>query len=99
MQKVSLFLKYCKIKLTHIGAYGTYKPFRWLPDCEKIAYVAGIGLRVANPDRMDKTKAHGAARGVPDFRQRQSIYTRMVNIITGDGNGGITIENTRGVWR
>jgi hypothetical protein len=65
MQKVSLFLKYCKIKLTHIGAYGTYKPFRWSPDGKKIGYVAGIGLHVANPDRSDKAKAHGVAHGVP----------------------------------
>ncbi len=34
---------------------------------------------------------------VRDFRQRQSIYIRMDNVITGDGNGRVEIENTRGV--
>ena len=56
MQKADLFLKYCKIRLTHIEAYGTYKPFRCSPDGKKalllFCIANSISLLSAEADYM-----------------------------------------------
>ena len=52
--------------------------------------MAGIGLHVANPDRTDKTKAHGAAHGVPSWPSdgkkgciRHAMVRPVLQMLTG----------------
>jgi hypothetical protein len=52
--------------------------------------VAGIGLHVANHDRTDKTKAHGAVLGVPSWPSdgeksciRHAMVRPVLQMLTG----------------